>query len=139
MIWQDWITIFSAVVGFISFIITVITLILAGSIKKAVEKKENEVKSADKLKGSTDRFLSTINSIDFKEIVLDDYRKVLSVVGEVMLCRHALTGVEIETLENIEKFCTPIYRENAINEENKREFILYIDKIKLILTRRDVK
>lgn len=142
MTWQDWLSIVSSVIGIVSFILTIWTLIRTGKIQKAVETKANEVQSMNKLKGSTDRFMEVIisfDSKDFKAIGLDDYRKLLSVVEEVMLCKFALTDEEINILEEIKEFCIPIYKNNSITEEKQREFMLYMDKLKLILTRSNIK
>ena len=135
MEWQDFLTIFSTIIGIAGLVITIFTLIRTGNIQKAIEAKEKETKSIDKLSVITDRLLDEINSFDYHNLVLEDCRKAISIIHELMDCKYALANEDIKELQEIKGFCNETFKTGVFSDKRQRSFILYSDRIKKILKR----
>ena len=112
MVWQDWLAIFSSVIGFIGFIITIITLMLTGSIRKAVKNKENEVKTRilyDKKYDDNKQTIDVLSKKDENNFRYDDFRLFRATLNELNYCDIVFSDNDKTILKEASAFCNTIY------------------------------
>lgn len=143
MAWQDKLAIFSAAIGFIGFVITIITLIFTGSIKKAVKKKENEFKTQilyDKKYESNKQTIDALFQKNESNFRYDDFRLFRTTLNELNYCETVFSDNDKKILQEASVFCNKIYKkQNNMSDLQKKECIDHVHNVKIILTKEDRK
>lgn len=87
MSWQDWLSIISATIGIVSLFITVLTFIHTGSIKRAVENKEKEIKSATIFKNNKEDYVKKISNLSTKsKLSVNETFEFINLLNSLRFC-----------------------------------------------------
>lgn len=141
MPWQDWLAIFSAVIGVAGFIITIITLIRTGSIKKAIAKKENEVKTQvayNRKRDGNYKKLVDLSKISIDKFSYDDFIIFRETVRYFDYCDTVFSTNALLVIKEALDFCNKIYTKNNISDSQKKTCIEHINKVKFTLEKENL-
>lgn len=141
MTWQDWFTFIGTIVGILSFILTIVTLILTGTVKKALRnKRKQELYNRD-----YDKNKKILNDLDLKNIdqlTFEDIKTLRILLYNLDYYNLDFSLREKNKIKATIKYCNYIYtnfkytNSNDISFKQKKKCIKYLTNINAFYQRR---
>lgn len=137
MLWQDQLAIFSAAIGVIGLIITIITLIRTGIIKEKLKKQEDFIYGQTFYKKKYNENKKTIkilsskseNDFDYNDFIA--FRKLL---GLLDYCDVVFNDREKNIIKTALNYCNNIYLyHNSISNSQAKKCLDLISEVNLVL------